>query len=178
MRKVVLFIAMSMDGYIADIDGNVDWLGGENKDEDSMSSYQEFVKEVDTVIMGYRTYHQIVTELTPNQWGYEQMISYVITHRPIPSTDMIKFTNEDPCQLIERLKQEEGKNIWICGGAHLVNQLIKEDLVDRYHLNIMPILLGNGIPLFEKMNQAIPLTLIKSESYNGITDLIYERRLK
>ncbi len=68
MRKVTLFIAMSLDGYIADYQGKVDWLEGQGDDKENTNSYSEFVKEVDTVVMGWNTYNQIVTELSPNEW--------------------------------------------------------------------------------------------------------------
>ena len=70
MRDTTLFIAMSLDGYIADKDGKVDWLSGHTPDADDMTSYSEFIKDIDTVVMGYNTYHQIVTELSPGDWPY------------------------------------------------------------------------------------------------------------
>jgi len=111
MRKVVLFIAMSLDGYIADCDGNVDWLNGQEKHMENMDTYSIFVKDIDTVIMGWKTYHQIVTELSPEEWVYNDLASYVITHNEYTSTDKIKFTHEKPCDLINKLKQEKGKDI-------------------------------------------------------------------
>ncbi len=77
MRKIVLFIAMSLDGYIADINGKVDWLAGQDSDVENDDSYADFVKNIDTVIMGWTTYHQIVTELSPGQWVYDNLQSYV-----------------------------------------------------------------------------------------------------
>ena len=65
MRKVTLFIAMSLDGYIADRNGSVDWLAGQEPDYDDMESYHEFIKDIDTVVMGWNTYHQVATELSP-----------------------------------------------------------------------------------------------------------------
>ena len=70
MKKISLFIAMSLDGYIADSKGSVEWLTGQGNDEDNIDSYSEFVKDIDTVVMGWNTYHQIVTELSPEDWVY------------------------------------------------------------------------------------------------------------
>lgn len=176
MRDVVLFIAMSLDGYIADSNGKVDWLKGQNENEEKNDSYSAFVNEADTVIMGWKTYFQIVTELSPEEWVYSYLKSYVITHREAVSTDIIEFTSEDPCDLVRKLKQENGKNIWICGGSDLIRQLMKEDLIDVYYISVIPIILGNGIPLFEKTNNEIKLQLIKTHSCNGITELIYKHR--
>lgn len=141
-----------------------------------MGSYEGFIQTVDTVVMGYTTYHQVTTELAPGDWPYKGMKSYVLTHKNEESKEDITFTDEKVKQLIEKIKSESGKNIWICGGANVVNQLIKEDLIDRYHITIIPTILGKGIRLFHDNNDRIKLKLLSSESYNGMTDLIYERR--
>ena len=175
MKEVILFIGMSLDGYIADCNGNVDWMNGQCENEDNMDTYSDFIKGIDTVIMGWNTYHQVVTELSPTEWIYSDLTSYVITHREIPSTDNIIFTQEDPCDLVKKLKQEQGKNIWIYGGSHIIQQLMKEDFIDTYYISIIPTILGNGIPLFKTMKKELKLQLIKTQTYNGITDLIYKR---
>ena len=90
MKKVVLYIAMSQDGYIADKEGKVDWLKGQNAKEENIDTYSSFIKEVDTVIMGRNTYKQIITELSPNQWIYHDLTTYVITHRKLPPTENVK----------------------------------------------------------------------------------------
>lgn len=176
MRKVILFIAMSLDGYIADKEGKVDWLGGQGKEEETTDTYSAFVKDVDTVVMGWNTYEQIVTELSPDQWVYENLVSYVITHKKLPSTERIRFTGESPCELVKTLKQEEGKAIWICGGTSIVQQLMQEDLIDTFYISMIPMLLGKGIRLFADMEKEIPLKLVMTQSYDGITDLVYEHR--
>lgn len=96
MRKVILFIAMSLDGFIADVHDNVDWLNGQNEKEKNMDTYSTFIKDVDTVIMGWNTYHQVVIELSPTEWVYADLISYVITHGELSSTDKIIFTQKNP----------------------------------------------------------------------------------
>lgn len=176
MRKIVLFIAMSLDGYIADLSGGVEWLEGQNPGENDMESYLEFIKEIDTVVMGANTYRQLVTELSPDEWIYQGLTSYVITHHPGRSTDEIRFTDEEPDRLVSRLKEGTGKNIWICGGAQIVRQLIQSDLIDRYIINVIPTILGGGIRLFDMSEKEIKLKLVETRNYNGITDLIYERR--
>ena len=176
MRKVTLFIAMSLDGCIADPRGGIDWLGGESPDGNDMVSYEEFIRDVDTVVMGAKTYRQLATELSPGEWVYPDLTSYVVTHSPLPDTHNIRFTDEDPCRLVERLKAEKGKDIWICGGAQLAGQLIRADLIDLYYLNVMPTILGGGIRLFDGLEEEHKLKLVKTRSYNGITDLVYERR--
>lgn len=176
MRKTILFIAMSLDGYIADINGDVKWLGGENNDNNDMQSYEQFIKGIDTVIMGWKTYYQIYTELFTDQWPYKSMMSYVITHQSIENRENIHFVQDNLVDFITRLKKEEGKDIWICGGAQIVNQCLENSLIDRIHISVIPTILGNGVRLFQTQPNEIKLKLIDTLSYNGITDLIYELR--
>ena len=135
MRKVTLFIAMSLDGYIADYQGKVDWLEGQGDDTENIDSYSEFVKEVDTVVMGWNTYNQIVTELSPDKWIYNELTTYVITHRECISSERIDFVDTDPVDLVKRLRVEKGKGIWICGGANVIHQLVNKDMIDCYYCN-------------------------------------------
>lgn len=176
MRKVTLFIAMSLDGYIADKDGGVDWLNGQEEDGENMDTYSEFIKTIDTIIMGWNTYHQLTSELSPEEWIYPEQVSFVITHREILSTERIRFTSESPCDLVKRLREEEGNGIWICGGASIVRQLMETDLIDTLHISVIPTLLGDGVRLFGPLEKEQKLRLVKTQSYNGITDLVYEKR--
>lgn len=176
MRKAVLFIAMSLDGFIADSNGGVGWLHGQGSDSENIDVYSEFVKGIDTVLMGWNTYNQITTELSPAEWIYSDFTTYVFTHREMDSTEQIRFTNENPVTLLERLKSGEGKNIWICGGANIVRQLVKADLIDQYYISVIPTLLGSGIRLFGNEGREIKLKLCSTQTYNGITDLVYTRR--
>lgn len=177
MRETVLYIAMSLDGYIADSEGKVDWLEGQGDGTD-VDSYGEFVKNVDTVIMGWNTYEQIMTELSPDQWVYEGLDSYVVTHRNLPPAEGIRFVCESPCDLVRRLKKTQGKSIWICGGSRVIQPLLWENLIDVFHITVIPVLLGSGIRLFGELPEKIELRLMDTKSYDGITELIYTRRQK
>lgn len=176
MRKIILFIAMSLDGYIADKNGSVEWLAGQSSDTENEDTYSEFIKDIDTVIMGWKTYHQVVTELSPSEWIYSNLTSYVITHRKQNSTNCIQFVQETPAALVKQLKGQAGKDIWICGGANIVQQLMKEELVDQFYISIIPTLLGSGIRLFDTLDAELKLKLIQCRHYNGITEVIYEKR--
>ncbi len=170
MRKIVLYIAMSLDGYIADKFGGVDWLSGDGSDPENSGSYPEFINAVDTVI---NTYHQIITELSPDSWPYEGMQSYVLTHHKLEDQNEIHFINTPTVTLLDKLKQQDGKNIWLCGGAEIINQALKANIVDELTISILPILLGNGIRLFQTNEIPKTLTLISQRSYNGIVDVVY-----
>lgn len=177
MRRVTLFIAMSLDGCIADPQGGVDWLAGQEDAAEEPDSYSEFLKETDTVIMGWNTYHQIATELSPDHWVYDTLTTYVVTHRDLPSSETIRFTNTDPAELVKKLRSESGKGIWICGGARIVQQLMRADLIDCCDITVIPTLLGDGIRLFENSGQEMKLKLLNTQSCNGMVRLVYERRL-
>lgn len=175
MRKAVLFIAVSLDGYIADQNGKVDWLNGQEPREESEDSYSQFIQTVDTVVMGGRTYRQVAEELAPGQWPYQELASYVVTHREYPPADNIHFTSQNPCELVKELKKQPGKGIWICGGAEVARQLMEKDIIDRYDLSVIPILLGSGIRLFGNGLPPMPLRLTHMEQAGGIARLIYIR---
>ena len=176
MRKVVLYIAMSLDGYIADEKGKVDWLTGENDQSEEKGTYFDFEKTIDTVILGYNTYAQVVNELSVGKWPYPTMKGYVLTNKDIEGNEQVKFIKKSAKDLIEIIKIQKGKDIWICGGANIVNQFIKEDLIDEYRISIIPIILGNGIRLFGEDNNEIKLKLMNKEFFNGMTELTYIRR--
>lgn len=175
MRKVTLYIAMSLDGYIADKYGKVDWLNGHGNEKNA-DTYSDFVKDVDTVVMGWNTYHQITTELSPSEWAYEQLTSYVITHRTVPSTNNIKFISVDPCEIVKKLKEARGKTIWICGGGSIIQPLVRNGLIDEYYISVIPTVLGSGIRLFGETPYEVKLKLLRTRVYNGITELVYVRR--
>lgn len=141
-----------------------------------MDTYSVFIKDVDTVIMSWNTYHQIVTELSPTEWVYADLTSYVLTHRELSSTNEIIFTDQETCDLVRALKQEQGKKIWICGGANIIQKLIEADLIDEYYISVIPTILGSGIRLFGTNPKEIKLKLVRTQTYNGITELIYMHR--
>jgi dihydrofolate reductase len=177
MRKVVLFIAMSLDGYIASPDGGIDWLAGEDAASSDFGSYERFIAGVSDVVMGYNTYHQLTTELMPGAWPYAAQRSFVLTHKKDEAPQGgVTFTDEPLGTLIARLKTEPGGEIWICGGASVANQCMRAGLIDRYHINVIPVLRGAGIRLFAGLAEAVPLTLLSTDSYNGIVDLVYAPR--
>ena len=176
MRRVVLFIAMSLDGHIADMNGSVDWLGGHCNEVENEDTYSQFAKDIDTVVMGWTTYYQVVTELSPSEWVYSDFISYVITHKERTSTDNIRFVHVSPSDLVRRLKEEAGKDIWICGGASIVQQLMQDGLIDKFHISIIPTILGSGVRLFGPLDVELKLKLTEARNYNGITEVVYEKR--
>lgn len=115
------------------------------------------MKDIDTVLMGWNTYHQIITELSPNEWVYNDFTTYVVTHNKHTSSDKISFIDESPVELVKKLQEENGKDVWICGGANLIQQVVREDLIDCYYITVIPTILGSGIRLFENVKREIKL---------------------
>ena len=112
-REVILFIAASIDGFIADKAGGVAWLEENIRGDEEDRSYDEMYEKIDTVVMGRTTYDQVTQELSPDVYFYEDKHSYIITSHPEPSTASRTFTKEDPVTLIRRLKEEVGAGICI-----------------------------------------------------------------
>lgn len=175
-RRVTLFLAVSLDGFLADRQGGVDWLAGQEAGQDDLETYEAFIREIDTVLMGWNTYRQITAALSPGEWPYEGLQCYVLTHRQPQPRPGVCFVKQDACALVRQLKEQPGKGIWICGGADLAGQLMRENAIDRYHLSVIPTLLGDGIRLFGPLARPLPLRLVDTCRYNGIVDLVYERR--
>ncbi len=176
MGKLVLYLAVSVGGYVADEQGGVDWLGGDGSEPENFGSYPAFYEKVEAIIMGWSTYHQIVTELSPDSWPYEDRPCHVVTHRNEPNREGIIFWNGSITELADKLKREYTGKVWICGGASVAGQLLKEGCVDQLWLSIIPTVLGKGVRLFPELSQERPLKLVRTERYNGIVDLVYERR--
>lgn len=177
MRTTTLYIATSLDGYIADTQNSVDWIGGQDSSVELLDTYTPFIQDIDTIIMGKKTYDQITTELSVGNWPYPNATTYVLTHNTeLKDTPDIKYRNTDICQLVDNLKQQEGKGIWICGGAEIVNRLRAKDMIDIYHITLIPVLLGGGKRLFEATDNRTHLQLIRTQHYNGIVELIYKRK--
>lgn len=172
-RKTVLYIAMSLDGYIADSMGGVSWLP---EPEGDGGGYGAFIEGIDTILMGMATYRQIVEELSPNNWPYPFARTLVFTHSPPPDRPGIAFCREDPAAAVRRLKGEAGKAIWICGGAKLAVQLMRAELIDEYQLAVAPVLLGDGVRLFADGRPAQPLELADCRTEGGFVFLNYRRK--
>lgn len=172
MSKVVLFIAMSLDGYIADEHGSIDFLSKITPIEDD-NTYEDFYKDVEAVVMGRTTYDQITTELAVNNYPYHNVDSYVLSSKVSHNSDHIFFINEAVDVLISKLKEKYTKTIWIVGGSSIIKALIEHGLIDEYQITIIPYLLGNGIPLFKDSDFKHKLSLKSSHVKNEMVYLTY-----
>lgn len=175
-RKVSLFIAMSLDGYIAKADGSVTWLETERPQTEVDDSYEKFYAQVDTVLLGRKTYEQVITELSPEVYPYEDVESYIFTSAPEKTVGRRHFVKGDVVALVEKLQAQAGGVIWIVGGSSIVAPLIEANLIDEYIIAVIPRILGSGVPLFQPGEREILLTQTNSYAKNGLTYLCYEKK--
>ncbi|REJ75642.1 MAG: dihydrofolate reductase [Acidobacteria bacterium] len=177
MRKVVLGLGISLDGYIARKNGAVDWLS-----VDWDYDWMAFFNTIDTVIMGRRSWDKYL-EMTPDvgKNPYEGMKTFVFSKKIRESgVDGVEMVDENPEALVRQLKSEKGKKIWLSGGGELASAFLEADLVDELYLGVTPILIGSGIPLFPEFNREIPLKLVENnscynkEKTNAMLELTYE----
>ena len=173
-RKIILFIATSLDGFIADTQGNIDWLHENTIDSEKDTAYDDFYTSVDTVIMGRTTYDQVTTSLSPDYYPYADSQSYIMTTQGNKTIENITFTNENLVELVTTLKEQDGKNVFIVGGASIVKPLMESNLIDEYQLAIIPTVLGSGIPLFTTKRQ-LKLNATSAKVVNNIVYHTYEK---
>ena len=170
MRKIVLSLGLSLDGYIARPDDSVDFLFMP-KDY----SNAEFFKSVDVALMGRKTYE--AGKKMGGKFSGWKMKFYVFSKTMAPGDrDGVTFVNEKPAKLVEELRKKPGKDIWHMGGGELAREFLRADLVDEIRLGIVPVLLGEGIPLFPSGFPQREFSLKECKSYSkGLVSLVYER---
>ena len=170
MRKIILFIASSLDSFIATPSGEVDWLF-----TDKDYGFSDFFAAVDTVLIGRKTYDQSLTfEADP----YPGKSVYVFSRSHPPATKgLVHYVQDGFPKLIQTLRTSPGKDIWLVGGAELTKLFLEHDWIDEIVLSIHPLLLGEGIPLFPP--QAMPLKRFQLEDVqsfeSGLVQLCYAR---
>jgi len=171
-RKVILYIAMSLDGYIATKENSIDFLSMvEQQGEDY--GYADFVKSVDAVIIGRKTYDKVLT--MGFEYPHTDKNVYIVTRAERPAIGNFKFYTGYLAQLVNDLKSQSGKNIYCDGGAEIANELMKNNLIDEFIISIIPILLGDGIKLFNDGRPMKELSLVSSKQFeSGLMQLHYK----
>jgi dihydrofolate reductase len=171
-RKVILYIATSLDGYITQPNDDLSFLSiVEQEGQDY--GYADFIKTVDTVIVGRKTYDKVIS--MGFDFPHADKDAYIITRTPKPSIGSVKFYTDDLKSLIDKLKSENGKNIFCDGGAEIVNELLKNDLIDEFIISVIPILVGNGTKLYKDGRPEQKLELVSVKSFDkGLTQLHYK----
>lgn len=173
MRKIKLYIAMSLNGKIAESDGSVDWLESIPNPEEVDYGYSEFYDSIDTTIQGYSTYSQIISwEI---DFPYADKKNFVLTRKQqLENTEYVEFVSEGHIEFIKQLKKQQGLDIWLIGGGQINTMLFNENMVDEIQVFVMPVILSGGIELFEALPKETRLKLIESKSYStGAVELRY-----
>ncbi len=176
MRKVKLFIATSLDGYIAQPNDDLSFLKLVEKEGEDYG-YTAFNSTIDTVIIGRKTYDYVVKEIGISHYDNGERDVYVVTRTERPDSGRIKFYSGSLVELVAKLNNEKGKDIYCDGGAEVVNELLKNDLTDELTISIVPILVGNGTRLFKEGIPEQILEFISAKTFeSGLTQLHYRRK--
>ncbi len=170
MRKIIVYIATSADGYIARPDGDVAWLDRPRTAGDY--GMGAFYRSIDTVLMGRKTYD---VALRLGQDCYPGKKNYIFSRTPRANhSPKVAFVNEDIGEFARRLRNAKGKDIWLVGGAELTAAFLDKGEIDEFIIHAVPILIGEGIPLIHPRHRSIPLKLVSSQSYaDGVVGLHY-----
>ena len=166
MRRIILHIAASLDGYIAGPDGEIDWLF-----HDADYGMTEFFRSVDTAVMGRKTWDAAVA------MGHSKFVGmqhYIVTRTPHASDDKeVEFVGSDVVALVSGLRATAGKDIWLVGGGEIVRLFLDANLIDEMVISVHPLVLGEGIPLFP-IGGRVPLKFEKTISFeSGLVQLFY-----
>jgi dihydrofolate reductase len=157
-RKLILYISSSVDGFISKPGDDLSFLKPMHVEGEDYG-YADFVSSIDTVIMGRKTYDWVMKVV--DAFPHADKEAYIITRSQRPSIGTTHFYNGDLTELVTRLKKQQGKNIYCDGGAHLVNELLRLDLIDELIVSVVPVLLGEGVQLFQT---GIPERTLKLKS--------------
>ncbi|HBP63570.1 MAG TPA: dihydrofolate reductase [Desulfosporosinus sp.] len=171
-RKIILFIATSLDGYIAMENGDINWLNTVKGEGDN--GFTEFYKTIDTIVMGKTTYDHVLT--LAEEFPHSDRKCYVFSTSSTGNDKYVEFVLGDVVMFTNNLQHQVGGDIWLVGGSGLLDQFIKEDLVDEYIITVAPMILGKGIPLFETDNPRLRLSLRESKQFGEFVQLHYLRK--
>jgi len=181
--RVTIHMAASLDGFIARKDGSVDWLetsdhfgGGETLEPGFVETV---LKTIDCYVMGSRTYETALRfEAQSQGWPYGDKPTFVLTTRDLPRTrDTVEFYSGDLAALVNGRLRPTFRSIWFVGGGAVSGECLRLGLADEIYYSILPILIGDGIAFFERLDRDVALHLAGVKAYqNGVVELRYEVR--
>ena len=162
-----VYIATSLDGFIATTDGGIDWLNQIPNPGKSDFGFAEFMSGIDAIVMGRKTFEKV---LTFGSWPYDKPV-YVLSKRkvkiPKELETKVEIMNASPKKLVEQLKERGHQNLYIDGG-NTIQGFLEEDLIDEMIITRVPVLLGDGIPLFRKLPHRLDFSHRRTESLGEI----------
>jgi dihydrofolate reductase len=179
--RVTIHMASSLDGFIARRDGRVDWLETSDRFEDggvmAPDAIAEFLRTIDCYVMGSRTYETALDfEARGFGWSYGDKATFVLTHRELRNTrGTVEFYAGDLRRLVEERLKPKFRNIWFIGGGAVSGECLRRGLADELRYSILPILIGDGIPFFDRLDRDVALHLLEVKAYqSGMVALRYE----
>lgn len=176
VRKVIIYIATSLDGYIAKPNDDLSFLKLVEKEGEDYG-YAEFTATIDTIIVGRKTYDWVLKEIGSTHYDSGDRDVYVITRTERPKVGRTTFYTGNLTGLIQQLKAGSGKHIYCDGGAEIINELLRNDLIDEFIISVIPVLVGSGTRLFQDDRPEQELELVDSNSFEtGLVQLHYRRR--
>ncbi|MCE1157061.1 MAG: dihydrofolate reductase family protein [Bacteroidales bacterium] len=176
MRPLSLFIATSLDGFIARPNDDLSFLKRVEKEGEDYG-YEAFTARIDTILIGRKTYDWVARELGASHYDNGEREVYVMTRTPRPPSGKTVFCSGNLEELVVKLKAQEGKGIYCDGGAEIIQELLKYDLVDEMILSVVPVLLGDGVRLFGEGRPEQDWELVKSQAFEtGLVQLQYVRQ--
>lgn len=168
----ILYTACSVDGFIAREDGSIDWL---SKWDPAAAGYGEFFGTIDGLIMGARTYDQI---LDTGKWAYDHKPCLVLSNRARkPFRECVEFFTGRVEDAVDLMREWNLKRVWIVGGASMFTQFHRKKLIDDYIIAIIPIMLGSGIPLIQSCDVEVSLRLVSSKAQDSGLVLNHYKRI-
>jgi dihydrofolate reductase len=175
MRKITVYIATSADGYIARPDGDVEWLDRPHTAGDY--GIRAFYRSIDTILWGRKTYEVALAFQKQGIKGAEfdpKVKNYVFSRQRQPPAPHVEFVNQPIPTFARRLRAIQGKNIWLMGGGGIIASFLDHGQIDDFIIHMIPIFIGDGIPLIAPKHRAIPLTLRSCRRYaDGVIRLHY-----
>jgi dihydrofolate reductase len=181
--RVTIHMAASLDGFIARKDGRVDWMETSDEFADGATMdpgiVEAFLKTIDCYVMGSRTYETALSfEAKGLGWSYGDKPIFVLTSRELPRTrDTVRFYSGDLAQFVNKRLRPTFRSIWFVGGGAVCGECLRLGLADEIYYSILPILIGDGISFFEKLDRDVTLHLAEVKAYKtGTVELRYEVR--
>ena len=176
-RKIILNLAISLDGFIAREDGSFDWIKGDGSkvcDTKDEFDFDDFLKGVDIVVMGRKSWEDAPEE---GRAMFEGKKVCVVSHRDIENCpENVEVISGDVVEVVAKMQEEDGGDVWLYGGGEIVDYFVKTDVVDEYIVGIVPVLLGKGRPLFLGGSDELRLKLKSLSSKDGIVIMKYSRK--
>lgn len=168
--SVYFYGCVTLDGYLADKNGGLDWLYDSGTTEET--DYEDFYRQMDIVVMGRKTFDTIARDGTPGA-AYPSTRNFVFTHDPTLRADGFTVLNCDVAEFVEQVRRE--KNVWVVGGNTILAPLLEREMVDRVILQVAPVLLGTGVPLFTQKEALHRFRLEEVRRYGQFAELRYEK---